>query len=74
MNLQSALDSISQYLPEGIPAVSTFDFAGAMKFLSLFAGLALLGRVTAQDFLTVYTVVVSFYFGTQFERNGGKGA
>lgn len=42
MNLQSALDSISQYLPEGIPAVSTFDFAGAMKFLALFVGLALL--------------------------------
>ena len=42
MNLQSTLDNISQYLPEGVQAVSTVDFAGAMKFLALFAGLALL--------------------------------
>ena len=39
---------------------------------AVFAGLALGGRLTAQEFLTVYTVIIGFYFGTQFERNGGK--
>lgn len=38
----------------------------------IFGVLALTGRLTAQEFLTIYTVVVSFYFGTQFEKNGGK--
>ena len=31
-------------------------------------------RLSAQEFLTVYTVIISFYFGTQHERNGGKSA
>lgn len=40
----------------------------------IFGVLALSGKLTAQEFLTIYTVVVSFYFGTQFEKNGGKKA
>ncbi len=38
----------------------------------VFGILALAGKISAQEFLTVYTVVISFYFGTQFEKNGGK--
>lgn len=38
----------------------------------VFGVLALWDRLTPQEFLTVYTVVISFYFGTQFEKNGGK--
>lgn len=37
----------------------------------VFAVLALFGKISAREFLTVYTVVISFYFGTQFEKNGG---
>lgn len=38
----------------------------------IFSGLALRGTITGQEFLTIFTVVVSFYFGTQSEkRNGG---
>lgn len=37
----------------------------------VFSALAVLGRVSPREFLTVYTVVISFYFGTQFEKNGG---
>lgn len=40
----------------------------------VFAGLALCGKLSAQEFLTIYTVVISFYFGTQFEKGGGKSA
>ena len=40
----------------------------------VFGALAAAGRLSAQEFLTVYTVIVSFYFGTQHERNGGKSA
>lgn len=39
---------------------------------AIFAVLSLKGRLSAQEFLTVYTVIVSFYFGTQFEKSGGN--
>lgn len=35
---------------------------------AVFAVLALRGTISGQEFLTVFTVVVSFYFGTQAER------
>lgn len=34
----------------------------------LFCVLAARGTVSAQEFITVFTVVISFYFGTQHER------
>lgn len=39
---------------------------------AVFAVLALDGRVS-QDFMTIYAVIISFYFGTQHER-AGEGA
>lgn len=36
----------------------------------VFAVLSLTGRIT-QDFLTVYTVVIAFYFGTQSVKKEG---
>lgn len=35
---------------------------------AVFAVLALRGTITGADFLTVFTVVVAFYFGTQAEK------
>lgn len=34
----------------------------------VFAWLAVAGQVTTEQFLTVFTVVIAFYFGTQAER------
>ena len=34
----------------------------------VFAYLAVCGQVTTEQFLTVFTVVIAFYFGTQAER------
>ena len=34
----------------------------------VFCRLAVTGAVSAQQFLTIFTVVISFYFGTQVER------
>ena len=36
-----------------------------LTLTAVFAALALRGDVTGQDFLTVFLMVVSFYFGTQ---------
>lgn len=34
----------------------------------IFAYLSVVGTVTAQEFLTVFTVVIAFYFGTQTQK------
>ena len=31
----------------------------------VFAFLAIEGRISGQEFLTIFTVIISFYFGTQ---------
>lgn len=35
---------------------------------AVFAYLAIAGIVSADQFLTVFTVIIAFYFGTQHER------
>lgn len=35
---------------------------------AVFAVLAINGSINPEQFLTVFTVVISFYFGTQYER------
>lgn len=35
---------------------------------AVFAWMSLRGAVSAEQFLTVFTVVIAFYFGTQAER------
>ena len=39
-------------------------------FLTLIFGIQTLkGSVTADQFLTVFTTIIAFYFGTQYEKN-----
>ncbi len=35
---------------------------------AVFAYLSCTGQIDADKFITIFTVVVSFYFGTQYER------
>lgn len=37
----------------------------------VFGIISIMGRISPEQFLTVYTVVISFYFGTQFQKKGG---
>lgn len=39
---------------------------------AVFAFLSVKGSVDSNEFLTIFTVVVSFYFGTQAEKNTSK--
>ena len=39
----------------------------------VFAYMACAGKIS-QDFMTVYAVVIAFYFGTQAEKKTGGGA
>ncbi len=36
---------------------------------TVFAVLSLNGKVSAEQFQTIFTVVISFYFGTQYQKN-----
>ena len=38
----------------------------------VFAVLSLRGKITSEQFLTVFTVVISFYFGTQYRKNSER--
>lgn len=42
---------------------------------AVFSYLAVVGTIGGQEFLTIFTVIISFYFGTQIERknNSTKG-
>lgn len=39
----------------------------------VFAYMAVIGRVTPDQYLTVFAVVIAFYFGVQSEKNAAKG-
>ena len=40
-----------------------------LTLTAVFAYLAVNGQVSTDQFLTVFAIIVSFYFGTQAERN-----
>lgn len=40
-----------------------------LTLTAIFAVLAITGSVS-QDFMTIYAVIISFYFGTQHEKTG----
>ena len=44
-----------------------------LMLTAVFAVMTLRGEVS-QDFMTVYTVIIAFYFGTQLERTAKKGS
>lgn len=37
-------------------------------FTVVFAFLALTGKISGTEFLTIYTAIIGFYFGTQSEK------
>lgn len=37
---------------------------------AVFSALSLKGKITPESFLTIFTVVIGFYFGTQSEKKG----
>lgn len=43
-----------------------------LTLTAVFAYMAVTGEV-GQDFMTVYTVIIAFYFGTQVERQNQSG-
>lgn len=40
----------------------------------VFAYLSIIGRIAGQEFLTIFTIVIGFYFGTQHEKKNNDTA
>ena len=56
-------------MKDRLSALLTVKSLVTVTLTGVFASLALQRCVSAQEFLTVFTVVISFYFGTQHERS-----
>lgn len=39
-----------------------------LTLTAVFAYLAIVGKISGEQFLTIFTVVIGFYFGTQSEK------
>lgn len=38
----------------------------------VFAFLSVTNKLSNEQFITIFTVIISFYFGTQFQKNNGN--
>lgn len=59
-------------MKERLARLVTIKSLVTLAATAVFSVLAVRGTVSPQEFLTVYTVIVGFYFGTQFEKTGGN--
>ena len=44
-----------------------------MTLTIIFSFLAVTGKIPTNDYITIYTVILSFYFGTPAEQNVSSG-
>ena len=59
---------MKKMLEQRIGALLTVKSVVTVTLTAVFTVLALRGDVTGQDFMTVFLMVVSFYFGTQSQK------
>ena len=69
-----------ELLTQRLASLLTVKSLVTVILTAVFAAMAGTGRVTTEQFLTVFTVVIAFYFGTQSQKvqdvvaeGGGKG-
>ena len=48
-----------------VKTIVTFTLTAAFTYLSIS------GKIEPQIFMTIYTMIIGFYFGTQHEKNKG---
>jgi len=63
-----------ELLTQRLASLLTVKSLVTVILTAVFAAMAGTGRVTAEQFLTVFTVVIAFYFGTQAEKRAREGA
>ena len=46
-----------------VKSITTLIITGVFAYLSI------IGQITGEQFLTIFAVIISFYFGTQINKN-----
>ncbi len=46
-----------------VKSITTLIITGVFAYLSI------IGQITGEQFLTIFAVIISFYFGTQVNKN-----
>lgn len=59
-------------MKERINKLLTVKSIVTIVLTGIFGVLAVRRDISAEQFLTIFTVVIGFYFGTQHERSGKK--
>ena len=59
-------------MKERLNKLLTIKSIVTLVMAAVFAYLSVIGRIGSTDFLTIFTVVIGFYFGTQHEKNSGE--
>lgn len=65
--------SVKEMLVKRVSKLLTVKSIVTITLTAVFAYLAATGSVTPDQFLTVFTVVIAFYFGTQAEKKAQGG-
>lgn len=55
-------------MKERLSKLLTVKSLVTITLTAVFAYLAVVGRISGEQFLTIFTVVIGFYFGTQYEK------
>ena len=67
------MDETQAYLKQRLARLLSVKSLVTLALTAVFAVLAFTKGVD-QDFMTVYTVIIAFYFGTQAEKSANKAA
>jgi hypothetical protein len=43
-----------------------------LTLTAVFSYLSIIGKISADNFMTVFTVIISFFFGVQIEKNNNR--
>ena len=43
-----------------------------LTLTAVFSYLSIIGKISADNFMTVFTVIISFFFGVQIEKNSKR--
>lgn len=55
-------------MKERLNKLLTIKSIVTLVLTAIFAYLAVIGTIGGQEFLTIFTTVIGFYFGTQYEK------
>lgn len=59
-------------MKEKLKALLTVKSIVTIALTGVFCFLSIVGKISGRDFLTIFTTVISFYFGTQHEKRNDK--